>query len=79
MHELVILLQFVFHALSIAEHGVNLTININIDVNLDNSDYQNKSVKLVDHRHSVFASGRKVASGRGNANSILDMCDLVYF
>ena len=63
MRQLIIVLLFTYHERSLAKQDANLEINININVNVGNSEFQNKSVKLVDERNSLNASGRNFNKG----------------
>ena len=63
MRQLIIVLLIACHERSLAKHDANLEININININVDNSEFQNKSVKLIDERNSLNASGRNFNKG----------------
>ena len=55
---LIMVLLFAFDNRIFAQHDANLTINIDINVNVENSEFQNNTVKIIGERQSVATSGR---------------------
>ena len=57
---MIVFLLFTCYNRTFAQHDANLTINIDINVNVENSEFQNRSVKMIGEQKPLVTSGRNL-------------------